>query len=293
MPNRIIKESICASDTIDQLTPAEESFFYRLIVNCDDYGRMDARTSILLAKCFPLRIETMKLKDVDKLLNSLIKNKLVFIYGEDKYLQMVTWEKHQQIRAKRSKYPQPTEDDFKRYQEISDDIKCHRNPIQSNPILIQSESNPIPYGEVMNAFNKICISLPSIKEITKARESAINGRWKQLNSSIDGCITFFNAVEKSNWLSGRNEKGWKASFDWIFKPTNFTKIIEGNFINKETPPAPNGNTYSFEKAKQESIAKRQAKADCPNCNGSGKIKYTDNFTNESFISTCDCCKINQ
>ena len=49
MPNRIIKESICTSDTIDQLSPEEEIFFYRLIVNCDDYGRMDARPQILRA----------------------------------------------------------------------------------------------------------------------------------------------------------------------------------------------------------------------------------------------------
>ena len=47
MPNRIIKETICTSDTIERLTPFEETFFYRLIVNCDDYGRMDARPAIL------------------------------------------------------------------------------------------------------------------------------------------------------------------------------------------------------------------------------------------------------
>ena len=37
MPNRILKESICRSDTIDHLTWFEEVLFYRLIVSCDDY----------------------------------------------------------------------------------------------------------------------------------------------------------------------------------------------------------------------------------------------------------------
>lgn len=229
MPNRIIKETICTSDTIDKLKPDEECFFYRLMVNCDDYGRMDARPSILLAKCFPLRIESIKAKDVQKMLNTLAKYRLVFVYGEEKYLQMVTWDRHQQIRAKRSKYPQPTEEDINGYQLISDDCICPRNPIQSesNPNL-----NPIPYGEIMNEFNKICFSLPSIKEITKTRETAINNRWKQLDT-LEGCIVFFESVQKSDWLSGRNDKGWKASFDWMFKASNFTKIIEGNFINKQ------------------------------------------------------------
>ena len=53
MPNRIIKESICTSDTIDQMSWFEECFWHRLIVNCDDYGRFDARPAVLIIKAFP------------------------------------------------------------------------------------------------------------------------------------------------------------------------------------------------------------------------------------------------
>lgn len=55
MPNRILKESICTSDTLDELTWMEEVFWYRLIVNCDDYGRFDARPAILRSRLFPLK----------------------------------------------------------------------------------------------------------------------------------------------------------------------------------------------------------------------------------------------
>lgn len=47
MPNRIIKESICVSDSIDSLSWFEEVLFYRLIVVCDDYGRFDGRIPII------------------------------------------------------------------------------------------------------------------------------------------------------------------------------------------------------------------------------------------------------
>jgi len=60
MPNRIIKESICTSNNLDSLLPEEEVFFYRLLVNCDDYGLMDARLSILRAKLFPLKLNKIK-----------------------------------------------------------------------------------------------------------------------------------------------------------------------------------------------------------------------------------------
>ena len=136
IPNRIIKESICTSDTIDQLSWFEETFFYRLIVNCDDYGRFDARPPILKARLFPLKNVTEK--QVSDALSKLSTVGIVTVYEYDgrPYLQLVTWDNHQQIRAKRSKYPAYDETCN---QMISDDIKCPRNPIQSNPI--QSESN--------------------------------------------------------------------------------------------------------------------------------------------------------
>lgn len=55
MPNRILKESICTSSTIEGLSWFEEVCFYRLIVQCDDYGRLDARPSLLKSRLFPLR----------------------------------------------------------------------------------------------------------------------------------------------------------------------------------------------------------------------------------------------
>ncbi len=241
MPNRIIKESICTSDSIDNLTLEEEVFFYRLMVNCDDYGRIDARPDILRAKCFPLKIDKVKTKEIESWLYALRKEKLILLYVFDKrnYLQLITWDKHQQVRAKRSKCPSPDSegvqiigDDSNCNQMISDDDICPRNPIQSLSLSL-SESNPIPYGEIMECFNEVCSSLPKIREITKPRETAIKGKWNVFHNNLDECIDFFKRIEQSDWLSGRNEKGWKASFDWIFKPANFTKIIEGNYDNKE------------------------------------------------------------
>ena len=47
MPNRIIKESIRTSDSINELNWFEEVLFYRLMVSCDDYGRFDGRIAII------------------------------------------------------------------------------------------------------------------------------------------------------------------------------------------------------------------------------------------------------
>ena len=40
-------------------------------------------------------------------------------------------------------------------------------------------------------------------------------------------------VSKSDFLCGNKGDGeWKANFDWIMKPDNFQKIIEGAYDNK-------------------------------------------------------------
>ena len=144
MPNRIIKESICTSENIDALTEFQEIFFYRLMVNCDDYGRFDARTKLISSRLFPLKSVTIDM--VEDALTALQKNDLIFLYevGGHPYLQMKTWEKHQQIRANKSKYPSPDDcqiqsDDANGNQLISDDIKNPRNRIR-NTLLDNRES---------------------------------------------------------------------------------------------------------------------------------------------------------
>ncbi len=109
MPNRILKESILSSDTIAALSSDEERFFYRLITVCDDHGRFDARSTILRARLFPLLLDRVQIEDVDLWLESLESVGLVRVYhvAERPYLQMVTWHKHQQIRANKSKWPDP------------------------------------------------------------------------------------------------------------------------------------------------------------------------------------------
>ena len=109
MPNRIIKESICTSEEVDQLNAFQETVFYRLIVNCDDYGRMDARAKILKSKLFPLK--DVRVETIEAALEALASAELVILYQVDgkPFLQMKTWDRHQRVRAKVSKYPAPAD----------------------------------------------------------------------------------------------------------------------------------------------------------------------------------------
>lgn len=108
MPNRILKESICISDSIDSLSWFEEVLFYRLIVNCDDFGRFDGRAAVIKNRLFPLK-DDLTLGTVKAAIQKLVSAGLVITYESmgKPYLYLPTWAAHQTARAKKSKYPAP------------------------------------------------------------------------------------------------------------------------------------------------------------------------------------------
>ena len=125
MPNRFLKESICTSESIDSLTFFEECLFYRLIVNCDDFGRFEGRTAILKGRLFPLKGD-VTFEMIEEGLRKLNSVGLVEMYKHagKPYLYIPTWEKHQTVRATTSKFPDPKECESICMQLQADESSC-------------------------------------------------------------------------------------------------------------------------------------------------------------------------
>ena len=135
MPNRILKESICVSDQINQLSWFEETLFYRLMVNVDDYGRYDGRSAIIRSRLFPLK--DVRDKQIEDALGVLSSVELVEVYSVDgkPFVRLTGWDKHQTIRAKKSKYPAPDGgfDNMKTFASRCKQMQADVHVIQSNP----------------------------------------------------------------------------------------------------------------------------------------------------------------
>ena len=194
MPSRILKESICTSDNIDQLTPFQEIVFYRLMVNCDDFGRFDARTKLLCSRLFPLRdISTDEMEDA---LRGLQAAELITVYVVDgkPYLQMNTWDKHQQKRADKSKYPGPEDGQL-----ITDDINC--NQLQSNDINCNQEQTD------ESKFPRIRITYSNSNNDNRSRESCARAREDAAADDEDHRI----AAEHDRVLTAAEDAGFTRS----------------------------------------------------------------------------------
>jgi hypothetical protein len=95
--------------------------------------------------------------------------------------------------------------------------------------LSSAPADPCP--PVVELFHATCKDLPAVKQITPQRRSAIIRQSKTLKDMAEWEL-FFESVQSSDFLCGRNGSTWRATFDWILKPANFIKIQEGNYVNR-------------------------------------------------------------
>jgi len=86
---------------------------------------------------------------------------------------------------------------------------------------------------VFDAFNEIAqkAGWPSVQKRSKSRERVASQRIKECG----GFENWKDAMQRaaaSDFLSGKATGTTPATFDWLHKPANFTKLMEGNYDNR-------------------------------------------------------------
>lgn len=113
-----------------------------------------------------------------------------------------------------------------------------RNLLLGESTKINSVKKQVPeleFDNLINDFHLKCPELPRLTSFTEKRKKSVLRILETFTSKEISNV--FENVHKSDHLSGRRPNSdWKASFDWIFKPENFIKILEGNYQNKEKIP---------------------------------------------------------
>jgi len=109
MPTRYIKDSICSSDTLAGISAEAERLWWRIVVRADDFGRFEARPEVLRGQCLTALMDAVNNEDIERWLVELETATLLRRYtvAGKPYLVITTWRDHQQVRAKKSKYPTP------------------------------------------------------------------------------------------------------------------------------------------------------------------------------------------
>lgn len=132
------------------------------------------------------------------------------------------------------------QDDDKLYTEVKlSKDKLNKDNTMSTAV---DGGNSFDYEAVVNSFNSVCVSLPKVKTLNDKRKRQIKSAYKLL-----GDVSFeeyFNMIESSDFLTGRNEKWANCGFDWCIKPANIVKVLEGNYSKSQQNTTTSNLTYS-------------------------------------------------
>jgi hypothetical protein len=105
-------------------------------------------------------------------------------------------------------------------------------PIASSNEDVSAEPTdpPVTKQEVIDAWQERMVPLgfPAIRKVTGQRDRQLRARLREY-PLLDDWQRAFSALERSAFLRGENDRGWRADFDFLLQPKSFTKLIEGSY----------------------------------------------------------------
>lgn len=85
------------------------------------------------------------------------------------------------------------------------------------------------YQDIVLEWNSqlVKLGISKVTRITGQRQDMVGRRLKQYGrESFHTCI---ENIKTSDFLQGKNNRGWFVTFDWLIKPGNYPKVLEGNY----------------------------------------------------------------
>lgn len=121
-----------------------------------------------------------------------------------------------------------------------------KNPTNNNTIYNYNNTNILNNNiHVKNEFSRVCEEIKN-KWIKIAYEFDLSGKQLKINDkrkrainnllkeySLEEMLQAMGKIRTSNFLQGNNKTGWQISFDWFTNKSNFLKVLEGNYDDKE------------------------------------------------------------
>lgn len=97
-----------------------------------------------------------------------------------------------------------------------------------------------PHQQIIDAFHEELPMCPRIRSWTPGRAKNLRARWceKKSRQSVEEWRNLFAQCAESDFLTGRcrprdGRKPFVMTLDWLVKPENFAKVIEGRYDNGE------------------------------------------------------------
>lgn len=279
---RTIKPEFWEDEKVGKLPLPCRLFFIGCWNFADDFGCIKGNAALLKSQIFPYD-ENLRVSEVKKWIDALVDARMLIpiIHAEESYYFIRTFRSHQVLDSRYSKSyigketvsdlinkalsrddvntsstrrhndgNTPEEKEMEKemeYSSSSDELLCET---------LQPHPERINYDELIKFFNSETKGVfGTIRPpLSDKRKGMISARIKTHGKEV--FADMIRKAYRSDFLKGQNKQGWRASFDWLIKPTNFEKVISGNYDNKNiSNNTTNGDNEDFMRNIAEGIAR--------------------------------------
>ena len=121
--------------------------------------------------------------------------------------------------------------------------------------LALTPSEPTLSAESLQSLWNELISTPKCNELTPQRRRQAQARLRE--RGLDGMRVVIERLNANQFLRGDNDRGWRPNFDWVLKPANIAKVLEGAYDHTpRKPPTSPGRTGAPAEGKYAGLTKR-------------------------------------
>ncbi len=235
---RTIKPEFFLDEELAALSAYHRLVFIGLWTQADKAGKLEDRPQRLKALLLPYEN-----KDMESILTDLARENFITRYENSggRYIKIKNFLKHQR--------PHHTE--------LESEIPDFNGEITVNTPLDNGEKPDGREGKgkegkgrerkgdyvdfeksTLTIWNSFCDKNPilsKVKEISGRRRTALKNRFTQTSFRDWGAI--LAAVQDQPFCMGKNDRGWKVSFDWLISnDTNYLKVLEFKYSDKKGNP---------------------------------------------------------
>ena len=230
---RMIDPNIWQSEDFSKLSTLGKLVFIGLFSLADDEGRGRCNPVYLKSTLFPYE-EGIRSADIDKTLSEISSNMSVIFYSCDgsSYYSLLSWNTFQKIdRPSESKIPEYDENTMQRLfvdnsSNVRRGVSPNKNRIEDNKNIKEKEEKR---NRIIDIYNTTCTNLSKTQKLTDKRKKSIEAFLKEF--SIEQFESICKIANVSDFLTGKNDRGWKADFDFIIKTDKAIAILEGKYNN--------------------------------------------------------------
>lgn len=250
---RMFAKTIIDSDAFLDMPLSTQALYFHLSMRADDDGfinnpkkiqRMigcsDDDLKLLIAKNFIIPFESGIV---------VIKHWRIHNYiQKDRYKGTVYQEELAQLNVKDNKaytldttciqngYGLETQDRLGKDRLVKDSIGKSNNYISSNEDISPSSQNDeepkTALKDIVDLWNSLVpYGIKPIRAIVpeSERHKLLRARLRQYGEGSFSEIV--ENIKKSDFLQGKNNRAWTITFDWVIRPNNYPKVLEGNYDN--------------------------------------------------------------